>query len=114
MSALLIPTTPTPSNYSMSIQLDGTNYILVFSYNDRTSTWEMQVQDANGNPLVSNVPMVPNYPLNYRMALGQIPGMPPGMFVVLDDTGQNRTPDNTNFGQGVNLYYEPVADIEDL
>lgn len=114
MSAILIPTQPTPAYFTENIALDGVNYILLFIYNDRTSTWDMQIQDANGNPLCSNIPMVSDYPLNYRMALGQIPGMPPGLLVVLDDTGQNRDPDNTNFGQGVNLYYNPVADLEAL
>ena len=112
MSAQLIPVSNTPANYSLKTILDGVNYTLVFSYNDRTSVWDMCVQDSSGTPLVDGISMVPDYPLNYRFNYGQVPGMPPGLFFLIDESGQNRTPDNTNFGQGINLYYNPVADIQ--
>lgn len=111
MASQIIPITNTPANYRLTVPLDGSNYILVFTYNDRTSSWSMDILDARGNPLVNSIAMVPDYPLNYRFNKGQVPGMPPGIFMLRDESGQQRTPDNTNFGQGINLYYIPVADL---
>jgi hypothetical protein len=111
MTAQKIPVTNTPLNYKMSIALDGTVYTLVFYFNDRTNTWTMDLQDVNGIPLVDNIVLVPKYPLNYRSVAGRVPGAPPGIFFLLDESGQDRTPDNTNLGNGINLYYEPVSTI---
>ena len=112
MAAQLIPVTNALTNYKLKVSLDGINLILVFSYNDRTQIWDMCVQDSGGNPLVDGIAMVTKYPLNYRFNAGQVAGMPPGIFLLVDQSGKERTPDITNFGQGVSLFYVPVADIQ--
>ncbi len=112
MAAQLIPLNNQYANFQLKVSLDGTNYIFVFTYNDRTSVWDLCVQDSSGNQLVNGISMVPKYPLNYRFSAGQVPGMFPGTLLLIDETGQNRTPNLSNFGNGINLFYVPIADIQ--
>lgn len=101
---VVIPVTNEEPCYVMKVSLDGTIYQLRFYFNDRMGFWFMDILDQSGNEVLSELPMFTDYPLNWREAQ-RIPGTPPGIFYVIDETGQNNLPTRDNFGADVKLYY---------
>lgn len=97
----VIPFKDSPA-FSESLTLDGKEYGFFFAWNTRGSFWYMNLNDANGNPLVSGVRLVINFPL-----LDQHPGegMPPGSMFVYDSNPATRTmePGRGDFVGGRNL-----------
>lgn len=55
--------------YEYSVALEGVSYRLKFTYNDRCSCYFMDIKDADNNPLVLGVGLVPTYPIctDYRI-----------------------------------------------
>lgn len=61
-------------NDSMSrIVLNGTPYQIRFTYNDSKDYWKFSLYDSQSNPLILNVKIVPNFPLNVFFGAAKIP-----------------------------------------
>lgn len=111
MSLQVIPVRTDIYSYTERLQLDGQVYILGLHWNPRmgaAGTWLLDLSDAVGNNLLMGVPVVNGLPLT-ALFQGVISGLPPGDFLVIDESGQQRDPDLANFGQGVFLEYNSVA-----
>lgn len=104
LSFVQIPVTSVAAAYLMKVPLDGSVFQLLFYFNDRLGEWEMDVQDQNGNPLATSIPMLPDYPLNWSLAQ-RFPALPRGLFYLVDGTGQDRTPGRNAFGGDISLEY---------
>ena len=111
--AIVIPMRQIKTAYSMRITLEAAVYLLRFTWNTRMSTLFLDISDAAGVILLAGIPLIINYPLTYK-SVGRIEGLPPGQFVVIDETGQNRNPDPDTAGADVKLLYFEAADVAAL
>lgn len=105
MTMLLVPSTNSFPAYTETVTLDGITYVLRFYFTIRTNQWNFDISDQNGNLLIGGQAVLPGYPLNWRKAQ-RLPG-PTGIFYVVDETGQQRTPDRQELGDEINIYYQP-------
>jgi hypothetical protein len=66
------------TNHELTIALDGSTYRLRFLYNQLTDNWSIDINDEDNNPILSNLRLVPNFPLikNYVQE-----GQPKGDFI---------------------------------
>lgn len=111
MAIQLIPTTPAVAYYSQRTKLDGRDYLLRFSWNEREERWYVSIFDDEENPLVQSIKIICNWRL--LRAYHADPRVPPGEIVATDLTGLNVPPGFDELGEGlrVELNYIPVADI---
>jgi len=94
--------------YYYTVALDGINYTISLKFNDRMNKWMITLGDSEGNDIVSNVPVVVNWPLFDRF---RFDGIPPGTVYAYDTSGQNLDPERDELGDRVRLFYLPVADL---
>lgn len=77
-------------NDSMSrIVLNGTPYLLRFTYNDTKDYWKFSLYDAQKVPIVLGVKIVPKFPLNVFYGLTRIPNGIFGAMTKLEHIGRN-------------------------
>ncbi len=65
------------------LNLDGRAYSLELSWNMRANRWMLALSDAEGNPITSAVPLVPNWPLLRYLKWDT--RCPPGELIAQDD-----------------------------
>ncbi len=68
MAALLIPTVLDAEYWTQKTRLDGRDYLLRFSYNQRLDRYFLDLLDDEETPLVQGIRLVTNWPLlrHYR------------------------------------------------
>jgi hypothetical protein len=103
-SPVILPVAPSIAFYTERIQLDGVLYTIQYRWNQRMGHWVQNVQDANGNDLIDGILQLTDYPLGYK-GIGTIQGYPPGVQMIVDESGAGLTADRKTFGSGVNPYY---------
>lgn len=60
--------------YDLSISLEGNSYIIEFTYNERMSLYTLSLYDAERNPIVLGVGLVPEYPILLDYAIPEMTG----------------------------------------
>lgn len=60
--------------YDLSISLEGNSYIVEFTYNERMSLYTLSLFDAERNPIVLGVGLVPEYPILLDYAIPEMSG----------------------------------------
>lgn len=103
-----IPTNADFDWYSLTAAMDGVDYRLVCHWNTRDERWYLTVVDADGETLVAGIPLVVDYPLLSRFT---IDGLPPGVLMALDTTGEGMEPEHDDLGDRVRLIYIPQGDL---
>lgn len=106
MAILEIPVRADIPAYQFQITLDGTVYTLKFRFNVRMDRWIMDIADTDEEAILSGIPMLYGLPLVQRFELEELP---PGKFVVVDETGEERNPTRTGFGDDFKLLYEEAT-----
>lgn len=66
----------------VGVSLENVQYKLRLMWNALSKSWIMQIWDANRNPLLQNVKLVPNFPV---LMTHHRPGIPPGEILVITD-----------------------------
>lgn len=109
---MTVQVVPTFSNgiarYRQVTPLDGLDFVLYFSYNDRDRVWYMSVHDSQDEPIQGAIgrKLVVNWePL--RLCVDE--RKPPGVFQVLSSS--HADPGLLDLGDGVSLFYVPEADL---
>ncbi len=64
------------------ITLDGKQYQIRFTYNDTGGYWSFGLMDSLGNPLLTGVKIVPEFPLNLFYGTENLPV---GVFAALTE-----------------------------
>lgn len=109
MTTLTIPTTPGDPFYVQRTRLDDSDFVLHFSYNQRTERWYLSVHDDEDAPILSGLKLVANWPLlrHYHADTR----VPPGELIVVDLTGDGSPPTLDELGPGrrCELIYQPAA-----
>jgi len=101
-ATLEIPTRKDLPVYNYTVVLDGVNYLLRYTWNDRMSKWFINVSDAGGTILINNVPLIANWPIIDRF---RVSGQPPGSLLVFDTSLQNLDPARFDLGDRVRMFY---------
>jgi hypothetical protein len=108
MADIVIPLRTDILAYALKVTLDNVVYTLRFRWNSRLAKWIMDISDVSENPLLMGLVLYEGIPLIWRF-VGRIEGLPPGGFLVVDETGQNRDPDVETLGTDVKLIYTEAA-----
>lgn len=103
MATLLLPVRSDFKAYSFQLELETVVYTFFFGYNTRRARWYMRIEDVAGVEILNDIPILVNIPLTDQFRLT---GLPPGRFIAIDETGQNRNPTAENFGTDIKLFYQ--------
>jgi hypothetical protein len=108
MALQVIPTTPGEPYYSQTTRLDGRDYLLRFSYNQRLERWFLDLHDEEGTPLVQGLRLIANWSLLRSYQWDE--RIPQGKLFVGDVTGDGTPPTLNELGTGrrCQLYYQPA------
>ena len=82
MSVANVPTSA-DAHYQQVTNLEGTDYILTFDYNQRESCYYLSIATNNGDDLVVGIKLVANWPLLHKWADSRLP---PGELVLIANT----------------------------
>lgn len=111
MALSVIPTVPGEPYYRQKTNLEGREYVLVFSFNERIARWYLSILDETEEPLLQGLKLVANWPLlrHYRYDTR----LPPGELVVLTTDGSTEPPSLDELGPGkrAELVYLEAVDL---
>lgn len=60
--------------YGMAIALEGVSYSIDINYNERSELYYLSLYDADRNPLVLGVGLVPSYPITVDYRISNLTG----------------------------------------
>lgn len=98
-----IPIPPDSAHFTQRTELDGTPYALEFLWNARLGAWTLSLSTPDGDPIVSGIVIVSDWPLLRRYKYD--PRVPRGELFAYDPTKVRSTPGYIDLGTLVPLYY---------
>ena len=111
MALIVIPTTPGAPYYRQKTNLEGRDFILVFSYNERIERWYLSIFDEEETPLLQGLKLMASWPLlrHYRYDTR----LPPGELMALTLDGSSDPPTLNELGPGkrAELVYLESTDL---
>lgn len=118
MAIEIVPTRENSATYRQRTALDGRDYILTFTFNQREWRWYLDIEDQNALPILSGYKLCANE--NILQCVTDL-RRPPGVLVAMDmrSTGltptEPRDPGYEELGDRVKLVYieeETVAALD--
>lgn len=98
---------PDMNDSMSSISIDGVEYVLRFTYNEKYDYWSFGVYDSKREPIIAMTRIVPNFPI-FHFYTGR--NLPDGVFGCLSDSGKvGREAFNDKTAEFV---YIPNAELE--
>jgi len=109
MSVFNVPTSDDPF-YTQVTDLDGTDYILEFRYNQREDAWYFSISLSDETRLISGVKVVCGVNLLGRFAQEHLP---PGILMAIANEDDDSTPGTGALGIGkrVTLVYFDASEL---
>jgi hypothetical protein len=105
MSTLLVPTVPGTPFHVVKARLEGRDFLLHLSWNQREERWHLSIHDDEDTPILAGIKLVTNWPLlrHYHFDLR----VPPGELMAADLTrdGSPAALDELGIGKRVELTY---------
>ena len=94
--------------YTFKQELEGSVYTFGFRFNERFGVWIMDISDEVGSPIILGTPVYTDVNI-----LGRFPyeSLPPGFFVCIDQTGEQRNPSRDDFGNEIKLLYLESSEL---
>lgn len=110
---LLIATREEPY-YQQRTRLDGRDYVLSFSYNEREERWYLSIADEAEAPIATGIKLISNWPLLHPYRYD--PRTPPGQIGVADISGNGSPPTQLELGEGkrCELLYWTRAELDEI
>ena len=102
MAILEMPVRSDLPAFTFKQELEGTVYTFNFRFNERFGCWIMDIQDEQGADILLGIPVQTDVDIASRF-LGT--NLPPGQFVCIDESGEQRNPDRDDFGGEIKLMY---------
>ncbi len=99
-------TVPSNNDNLINVTLDEENYKLKVSYNGEGEYWSLGVYTDSGSPIVSQMKLIPCFPINRYFCRND---MPQGIFCV-DTTLDRLEKDSFSTGKA-SLYFLPYSEI---
>lgn len=103
MAIKILPTRSDLPAYEFTIELEQRVYLFEFNWNDRMGRWLMYISKEDRTRLLDAIPVVINWPLNYRYVN---PELPPGTLFAFDPTGSLVEPGRDDLGERVQIAYD--------
>lgn len=104
MAYIRIPVRSDVKAYDFQVDLEGVIYTLDFGYNSRSKSWYMSIYDQQKEKLIiGDIPLQTNNTLTDQYVAD---GLPPGRFVLLDETGKGENPGPEDLGVTHKLIYQ--------
>lgn len=102
MSFFRIPLDNQVPWYQFPVSLEGVSYTFEAYYNTRADAWRLNIRDALGSPLLTSIPLTID-----RDLLGPYHylAIPPGLLLVVDDSGNDLEAGLASFVTDHSLYY---------
>lgn len=96
-------------NDSMSIlSINGREYVLRFTYNEKYDYWSFGLYDAKREPIIAMVRIVPNFPIYHFYSNQELPD---GIFGCLSD--QEKVGRNAFVDKTAEFVYIPNAELKE-
>lgn len=99
---------------TIPITLDGEQFILQTIWSDRGEfggTWRLNIQDGEGNPIVSGLAMYPNRALTGEYVYNN---MPKGLLMVQSKNASTIRPNFESLGVSLKLFYMDEEEFDGL
>ena len=106
MGLIELPVRSDFPSYEFTCDLDGVVYTLKFRYNVRFARWVMDIADSIAEDIVTGIPMLTDIDLLAHISNEDLP---PGRFILVDETGASRNPGETDLGNDIKLIYEEAS-----
>ena len=91
-----------------TLSIDGIEYGLRFTYNEKYDYWSFGLYDENGDPIIAMTRIVPNFPIFHYYTYTNIPDGIFGCLSDIDTVGRNAFNDLT-----AEFVYIPLVELED-
>lgn len=105
---MLYITVPDMNDSVSTLSIDGVEYGLRFTYNEKYDYWSFGLYDENMEPIISQTRIVPNFPIFHFYTESDIPKGIFGCISSLDTVGRNAFKDVT-----AEFVYIPAIELED-
>ena len=90
-----------------TLSIDGIEYGLRFTYNEKYDYWSFGLYDENGDPIIAMTRIVPNFPIFHYYTYTNIPDGIFGCLSDIDTVGRNAFNDLT-----AEFVYIPLVELE--
>lgn len=100
-----------PAQWSEQIELDGTIYILMFTWNALNEFWVMDIYDRNEVSLILGIKIVPNFPL---LDPYTVFGKPRGQIICQNVVNAPSNIGRFDIGQKFEMIYYSEGEFETL
>jgi hypothetical protein len=97
--------------FETTVDLDGSDFQLYFHYNTREDFWYVDILDAGGEPILSGLKCVINWPY-MRLCVTQ--GRPPGELLLIDPRENSEETGLDGLGVSGLLTYIDSASVAEL
>ena len=103
--ALVEQTLPLYSDpsYTYEVELSGSYYNLEFMWNDRSSTWCLNINNYDESPIVTGIRLIPMINL---LSTYKNPALPDGKLAFFNVSDQGAYPDQFNIETDFMMVYE--------
>ncbi len=85
---MLFITVPNQNDSISSLVIDGTEYLIRFTYNETCDDWSFGLYDAEEMPIISMTRIVPNFPLLHFYTDTRLPDGVFGCLSASDNVGR--------------------------
>lgn len=108
MAVQRIPAFQDVPSWQQRTALDGRDYLLTFTWNERASRWFLDIADQDGVAIATSLCLVVGVPL-IQLSLDE--RRPPGELVLIDTSGADADPDLDTLATTAALLYYPAAGL---
>lgn len=105
---MLYITVPDMNDSVSSLSIDGKEYTLRFTYNEKFDYWSFGLYGENTEPIIAQTRIVPNFPIFHYYTDTEIPDGVFGCLSTADTVGRNAFNDLT-----AEFVYIPKMELED-
>ena len=106
MAVIELPLRSDFKSYQFQADLEGTTYTFRFRFNSRIQNWVMDIADAADNDILNGVVVLTNVPLTDQYVKE---GLPPGRFIAIDESGEDKDAGESDLGNDVKVVYEEAG-----
>lgn len=114
-TTFLVPNAAEVAYSRQKTRLDGRDYVLTFSYNEREDRWYLSLYDDEDKPILLGLKLVSNFPLLRHYHWDE--RVPPGELMAVDlATNLSPPPGFAELGEGrrIELTYYDQAKVQEL
>ena len=106
MAIIQLPLRNDVPAFTFQTDLDSVTYIFKFRYNSRNDRWAFDIQTANGDPIISGIPVLTGTSLLKRFEDDRLPD---GGLFVLNKEDEDISPGRNDLQENVFILYEEAV-----